>query len=210
MPATSFYNLDRQAIRSYLLDSGFSPEHAKDLLKSRYRRPDDTKWQFPKKLDVALEQDFYSPLPKIANVSESAHDGSVKFLMELDDGKQIETVLMPQNGRLTACLSTQVGCAQGCVFCHTGRMGLGRNLEAAEIVGQYLAARRWMWSQPDWQAETQRKQKFTVPNIVFMGMGEPLDNVENLIRSIRIFSDPFGLGLGMRKISVSTLSLIHI
>lgn len=133
----------------------------------------------------------------VIEVSErfEAQDGSVKYLLSLHDGARIEAVAMPRDdGNFTYCLSSQVGCRMGCVFCATGRMGIIRQLSAGEIVGQVL--------------ELQRRHRGTTnPNLVFMGMGEPLDNLDQLLPALRTLTDPEGVGLGARRITVSTSGL---
>lgn len=134
-------------------------------------------------------------------VLEEAHatpapDGSVKYLFDLHDGARIEAVALPrQDGNFTYCLSSQVGCRMACVFCATGKMGIIRQLSAGEIVGQVLALQR-------------RHPGASKPNLVFMGMGEPLDNVDELLRALRILTHEDGVGLGARRITVSTSGLV--
>jgi 23S rRNA (adenine2503-C2)-methyltransferase len=125
---------------------------------------------------------------------QTAPDGCRKFLLALDDGNRIEAVLIPEEGHDTLCLSTQVGCAQGCRFCLTARRGLVRNLTAGEIVNQVLAVRR--------HAEVRR-----LTNLVFMGMGEPLANFPALIRALTVISAPWGLNFSTRRLTVSTAGL---
>jgi 23S rRNA (adenine2503-C2)-methyltransferase len=120
-------------------------------------------------------------------------DGSAKFLFELSDGERIEAVLLPDEKRRTLCVSTQVGCAMGCAFCATGRIALRRNLTAGEIVGQV-------------QAAAERAGEIT--NVVYMGMGEPLENYEAVVRSIRILNDPAGRNIGIRHITISTCGIV--
>lgn len=151
---------------------------------------------------------------------ESAHassfDGSVKFIFRaISDGALIESVLIPERGRLTQCLSTQVGCAQACRFCQTGRMGLTRNLTTAEIVGQVLLAERWRRmnanapSPHDGRTETSGVASYErIHNLVFMGMGEPLDNLDALLESLQILTDNKGLNFSPNKITVSTVGLL--
>lgn len=138
----------------------------------------------------------------------SASDGSVKFAVKAFDGSLIESVLIPERGRLTLCVSTQVGCAQGCRFCQTGRMGLLRSLSAAEIVGQLVAVSRWMqengFSSGEWTSE----RPSVISNVVFMGMGEPLDNLEAVLDAVSIFVDEKGLRLSPNKVTVSTVGLL--
>jgi 23S rRNA (adenine2503-C2)-methyltransferase len=121
-----------------------------------------------------------------------SEDGTTKFLWALADGKTVESVLIPANGRLTGCISSQVGCAMACKFCLTGIQGLDRSLSAAEIVAQVVALRRVA----------------PVTNIVFMGMGEPLHNLENVIAACRVLTDQEGLGFSKRKVTVSTSGLV--
>ena len=130
-----------------------------------------------------------------------SHDTTRKFLFRLSDGNLIESVLIPaspalygsRSDRRTICISTQVGCAYGCKFCASGLEGFSRNLRPNEIIDQIIAVER----------ESAEK----IDNIVFMGMGEPLANFENLMRAIRIINAPWGLGIGARHITVSTSGL---
>lgn len=133
-----------------------------------------------------------APLSCVA-VSEGA-DGVKKFLLECPDKERIESVAIPSGGKYTLCLSTQVGCALGCLFCATGNSGFVRNLDSGEIVQQYLAARKALDGR--------------ISNIVFMGMGEPLANYGNLLGAIRIFNDGRGISIGARKITVSTCGIV--
>src|SRR5689334_19527971 len=132
---------------------------------------------------------------------QGARDATQKFLWKLDDGSMIESVLIPANpalygersDRYTLCISTQVGCAYGCKFCASGLEGFSRDLKPNEIVDQIMAIER----------ETGEK----IDNLVFMGMGEPLANLDNVMRAIRIINAPWGLGIGARHITVSTSGL---
>ncbi|MDQ7843248.1 MAG: 23S rRNA (adenine(2503)-C(2))-methyltransferase RlmN [Armatimonadota bacterium] len=129
-----------------------------------------------------------------AAVSADGGD-TVKYLIPLGDGGSVETVFMRYaDGRRSVCLSTQVGCGMGCTFCATGLAGLTRNLSAAEIVEQVLLV--------------QREQRTAVTNVVFMGMGEPLANYAATLRAVRILNAPWGLGIGMRHLTLSTVGLV--
>ena len=127
-------------------------------------------------------------LPEI--VSQLQDGDTKKFLLRLADGLETESVLIPMQSGITLCISSQVGCKMGCAFCETGRMGLLRSLTAAEIVMQVFVA-KFVLNSP-------------VRNIVFMGMGEPFDNYDNVMQAIRILTDPAGFGLGPSRITVST------
>jgi 23S rRNA (adenine2503-C2)-methyltransferase len=131
----------------------------------------------------------------VEQVQESA-DGCRKFLFALEDGNLIESVLIPEEGHYTLCLSSQVGCAQGCLFCLTARRGLIRNLTAGEIVNQILAVRKYL---PDGRP---------LSNLVFMGMGEPLANFSALVRVLGVITAPWGLNFAYRRITVSTAGLV--
>ncbi len=148
-----------------------------------------------------LEENFYiSRLEKISE-ENSPKDGSKKFLFRLEDGKTVETVLLPQNGRLTQCVSSQVGCAMACNFCNTGDMGLLRNLKTHEIIDQVLEASRQVG---DMEATMGNR----LSNIVYMGMGEPLHNINPVVSSVSILTHDFGFGISKRKITVSTSGLV--
>ena len=181
---------------------------AVDLGASRYRGRQLASWIYRKgvlDLDAMsdLPKDFRAlvaeraeiALPEVERVTPSL-DGSRKIVFRLHDGGRVSAVLMPDDDRLTLCLSTQVGCGFGCAFCLTGTMGLDRNLDASEIVAQLLAANALS---PD-----QR-----VTHMVFMGMGEPLANYAAVVQAIRIFTDArLGFGYSPRRITVSTVGLV--
>jgi 23S rRNA (adenine2503-C2)-methyltransferase len=137
--------------------------------------------------------------PSVAERRISA-DGTRKLLIELEDGRRIESVLIPDERRLTLCLSTQVGCTLDCGFCLTGRMGLSRNLKAYEIVGQWVAAQQELDQRPE-------GLPVRLTNLVFMGMGEPLANLTQLTDALARFTDPHGIAFPPRRITVSTAGL---
>ncbi|MGB9837017.1 MAG: 23S rRNA (adenine(2503)-C(2))-methyltransferase RlmN [Candidatus Saccharicenans sp.] len=147
----------------------------------------------PRALRQRLSETFIiNPLKLTETIS--SEDGTTKYLFELPDGYFIETVLIPSADRRTVCLSTQVGCKYRCSFCASGLNGFKRNLAAGEIVSQVLSVR----------SLTGRE----ITNLVFMGMGEPLDNLDNVIKAIRILNDEHGLNIGARRITVSTAGVI--
>ncbi len=150
----------------------------------------DAAWAEPQAQPLVQEMiqrtDF--SLPPI--VKQQEEGGVVKFLLKLADGLEAETVVLPMKAGITLCLSSQVGCRMGCTFCETGRMGLLRSLAPEEIVAQVFVARHVL--------------KVPVRNLVFMGMGEPLDNLDNVLTALRVLTDPRGLAIGPRHITVST------
>lgn len=170
---------------------------AEQLIRRLWTAPVRT-WQeateLPKSLRDRLDRDF--PLPRLTlDTMQTSTDGTRKFLWALDDGEQVESVLIPSATRRTLCISSQAGCALGCVFCATGRMGFRRNLRASEIAGQ---AREIVLMHPD--------EKPT--NIVYMGMGEPLLNWPAVDATLSIFNHPQGFGIGARHITVSTVGIL--
>ena len=136
--------------------------------------------------------------PDIADV-ERSKDGTVKFGFKLEDNTYIESVLIPEDDRNTLCVSSQVGCAMGCEFCLTGGMGFKRNLTPGEIVGQVVRVRDWLYDDDSEPA---------LNNLVFMGMGEPLANFDNLLVALEILTDQRGLNFSDRRITVSTCGLV--
>ena len=135
---------------------------------------------------------------------EQSRDGTVKYAFRLHDGLLIESVLIPQNGHRTLCISSQAGCAMGCRFCLTATMGLQRNLTPAEIVNQVLAVQEHMLQGGVQRATTRQ----LIDNLVFMGMGEPLANYDNLLAALAILMDEHGLGFSERRVTVSTCGLV--
>lgn len=189
------------------LDSNHCKIIFKALYQSFFHRTDQTKdsllknltHQIPKEVLQTLKNHFSLKLPKILHHNIS-NDGTHKILVGLDDGHSVETVLIPFRKKYTICLSTQVGCAMGCKFCHTATMGLKRNLQAHEIINQYLLALDILKNEAHLKKETLKK-----PNIVFMGQGEPLDNFDNVHKAIEFFLNKQTLYLGPRQITLSTV-----
>jgi 23S rRNA (adenine2503-C2)-methyltransferase len=152
-------------------------------------------------LPVSLRKEIASKfplgLPSVAAEYKSV-DGTRRYLLSLEDGKTVETVLMPEEGRDTICISSQVGCPVNCQFCLTALMGLERNLTAGEIVGQVLFVMQ------SHQLSTGSDRL----NIVMMGMGEPLLNLPNVIKATRLLLDPQGIGMSPRRITLSTAGIV--
>lgn len=146
-------------------------------------------------LRARLADRFEVITPRVA-AHDVSEDGTQKFVLELADGKRIESVFIPDTPAQTFCVSTQVGCAMGCAFCLTGKMGLVRHLTAAEIVGQVrvLAGALDLLDKPF--------------NIVLMGMGEPLHNYDQTMRALAILHEPHGLGVSPRRVTLSTVGLV--
>lgn len=151
-----------------------------------------------KPLQARLAEKYLISRPQVITEKNSM-DGTRKWLLRFADGKEVETVYIPEEDRGAVCLSTQVGCQMGCRFCHTGTQGFQRNLTAGEIVGQFLAARD---SYGEWPTPVDETRYLS--NIVVMGMGEPLNNYDELVKAMRIIMDGEGLAISKRRITVST------
>ena len=152
-----------------------------------------TMTNLPEALRDRLAEKFTVARPQVSS-RHQAEDGTCKWVLTLDDGLSIEAVYIPDGGRITLCLSSQVGCAYGCTFCATATMGKIRNLTTAEILGQVLALLDGHQLSPS--------QPF---NIVFMGMGEPMDNLDAVMAAFDILTDPQGMNLSWRRITLSTV-----
>lgn len=155
----------------------------------------------PKDLRQKLDEAALVSIPRVLKQRVS-QDGTRKFLMELDDRKRMETVIIPQGEEkdpgYSLCLSTQIGCPVGCGFCATGSSGFQRSLEAYEMVGQFLGSHREL------KRRLKRMDEDLINSVVFMGMGEPFFNYEEVIASIHLLNDPRGINLGQRHITIST------
>lgn len=202
---TELLNFDRAELEAELsAELGLQPYRARQLMKWVHRRRSR---DFGEMTDIAgsvratLNERYNIFRPEIRSVEQSA-DGTRKYLMALTDGSLVETVLIKQPSRYTLCVSSQVGCAIGCRFCRTALMGLKRHLQTFEIVGQVLAV------QDDAAALGIFQGDEGFRNIVFMGMGEPLHNLENVTRAVRILNDELGHNFSSRKITVSTSGLV--
>jgi 23S rRNA (adenine2503-C2)-methyltransferase len=176
--------------------------------KERYRSIQILRWLYQRGVHsidemTNLSKKFRERLNQISRIStlqpvriEEAVDGTKKFLLQLEDGNRIESVLIPDKSRLTLCVSTQVGCGLGCRFCLTGKIGLKRDLSVSEIVNQILAAKKTLGG------------KSSITNIVLMGMGEPLANYSNTLKTIELMAHPDGFRFSSRRITLSTAGLL--
>lgn len=194
---TDFYSLTLPKLQEFITGIG----------KEKYRAQQLFKWVYEKsvtdpELMTNLSKDFKQKtipqlsfeLPKMVERKISV-DGTRKYLFEVENGMTVEAVMIPSDDRRTLCLSSEVGCNMACTFCFTGKQKLKRRLTAGEIVGQFLQVKMDMPEQ-------------RISNIVFMGMGEPLDNTEAVFDAIDIFKSDFGLNIGRKKITVSTSGLV--
>ena len=180
-------------LQSWIVSSGFPRYNAEIIFKWLYNKrvyDFDRMTDLSKKLRQILKDQFLIQFPRVLDVKEGP-DGTKKYLYELADGEKVESVFIPEEDRITLCLSTQVGCRMGCAFCVTALSGLRRNLTPGEIVAQVLI-----------MTEGYRGRT----NIVLMGMGEPLDNFQNTVAALDIIVN--GIGISPRRITVSTVGLL--
>ena len=194
----TFPELEREIVAS-----GISAVHAGTLWRALYRRPEilaGADFLPPLRRWVAenIGAKFFLDAPDAADTTDSGDGRTRKFLLRLADGQTIETVLMGYPGRFTACVSTQAGCAMGCVFCATGQMGFTRHLRPGEIVGQVLHAQR----------DLRARGGAGLRNLVLMGMGEPLHNYDAVMAALEIISDRRGLAIAPGRISISTVGVV--
>ena len=189
--------LSLQELQDYLTTLGLPKYRGKQIYAQMYRRQ-VCAWEemtdLPKELHRVFQEKGIS-LGCLSLISQvRADDGTTKYLFRLDDGETVESVYIPETHRHTVCLSTQVGCGMGCLFCATGQRGLIRNLNPGEIVDQPLRISRMTGDR--------------ISNLVIMGQGEPFLNYQSLLKAIQIMNDPQGLGIGSRHITISTCGIV--
>lgn len=154
----------------------------------------DAMTDLPRELRESLAEKYYIACAAVQKKFVSRLDGTVKYLFRMNDGELVESVLMRYRHGLSICISSQVGCRMNCAFCATGRSGFSRNLTASEMLAQIQSA--------------QEDAGERISNVVLMGMGEPLDNYENVLRFLELVSSPEGMNIGMRHISLSTCGIV--
>lgn len=193
--------LSKSEIETLIADMGEKPFRAKQLWQWIYfhGETDFAKMSsFSKDLRQKLADNFTITRPKIV-AEQVSKDKTRKWLLEFKDGQRVEMVYIPEEDRGAVCISTQVGCAVGCRFCHTGSQKLTRNLTAGEIVSQFMVARD---TYGEWPSPTNETRYLS--NIVVMGMGEPLHNQENVIKALNILTDGDGIAISRRRVTMST------
>jgi 23S rRNA (adenine2503-C2)-methyltransferase len=199
---TNLLGLTRSGLEAFVATMGEKPFRARQLMKWLYKRHVD---DFDQMTDLAkafrerLKQVAEVRVPEIRMTQVSA-DGTRKWLLAIDGTQGIEMVYIPEPGRGTLCISSQVGCAMDCTFCSTAQQGFNRNLTAAEIVGQVWLANRELGYAPG--------DDRVITNVVFMGMGEPLANYRNVVPAAEILMDDLGFDISRRRVTVSTSGLV--
>ena len=197
--------LSKEELAAELSALGEKPFRVKQLWQWIYFRGEsdfDKMSNLSKDLRAKLKENYTLRRPKIV-AEQLSKDKTRKWLLEFDDGQRIETVYIPEEDRGAVCISTQVGCAVGCKFCHTGSQKITRNLTAGEIVAQFMVARD---SYGEWPSPTNETRYLS--NIVVMGMGEPLHNKEETFKALKILSDGDGIAISKRRITMSTSGIV--
>ena len=203
-PKTNLLGLTKAEIKSLLNKINLPNFRASQIWNWIYRSGTvdfNEMTNISKELRYLLSKNFNIWRPKISSTHQS-QDGTVKWLLKLDDGNEIETVWIPDEERGTLCISSQVGCTLTCKFCHTGTQRLVRNLSSSEIVGQVMLA---MDQLKDWPSASENR---LLTSIVLMGMGEPLFNYENVRKALEIIMDHSGISLSRRRITLSTSGIV--
>ncbi|MDX8387236.1 MAG: 23S rRNA (adenine(2503)-C(2))-methyltransferase RlmN [Ghiorsea sp.] len=192
----SLLGYDREELTRVCKSLGVAPIHANTLIGKVFRYAEfdiENIPHFPKKLLSWLQDNTELSLPEIITTQQS-EDTTQKLLMRMADKRDVESVLIPGTGRITQCISSQVGCAIGCEFCLTATAGLTRNLTAAEMIAEVIVAHRTLGEYPR--------------NMVLMGMGEPLHNYEHVAKFIRMVTDERGMAFSPRRVTISTAGLV--
>jgi 23S rRNA (adenine2503-C2)-methyltransferase len=201
-PKTNLLGLTRADLEAFIDNMGEKPFRARQLMKWVYKRHEGN---FDLMTDLA--KSFRERLKEVAEVrtpdikiTQVSSDGTRKWLLAMDGTQGIEMVFIPEPGRGTLCISSQVGCAMDCTFCSTAQQGFNRNLTVAEIVSQVWLANRELGFQPGGDR--------VITNIVFMGMGEPLANYRNVVPATEILMDDLGFDISRRRVTISTSGLV--
>ena len=198
MTKSRIKDLSSAELGTALEEAASEPYRARQVFRWLYKSAVssfDEMTDIPELLRDRLGSKFYISAPEVLDLKRSLSDKTAKYLVGLEDANTIETVLLPEGGRNTVCLSSQVGCKFACDFCASAPFGFVRNLSQAEILDEVIAIKN---VNPDAR----------ITNIVFMGIGEPLDNYDNVMRAIRVFNDKDAFNIGARKITISTCGVV--
>ena len=200
--------LENQAVNIYSLTLEDLKAYIKSKGKEQFRAQQIFKWVYEQRVTdpeqmTNLSKDFRQAMPELLSFDLppviqhlKSVDGTQKFLFDMKDGNSVEAVVIPSEGRLTLCISSEVGCNMACKFCFTGKQKLKRRLRTEEIIGQFM------------QVHDRLQEGQRISNIVFMGMGEPLDNPEAVFKTIDVLHSPWGINISRKKITVSTSGIV--
>jgi len=194
----NLYGKSRQALAEIVSELSDKAFHARQLYSWIYARAEtdfSRMSNLPRPLRTALSERYVIALPRV-EMRQTSRDGTVKYLLRLEDGKAVEAVYIPEKTRITLCISSQIGCPLGCTFCLTAKMGLVRNLTAGEIAGQVAVL------------AGEHQLAANGYNLVFMGMGEPLNNYDQVLAAFHLLIDPEGLGIAAKHLTLSTAGVV--
>jgi len=197
---TNLLGLDLETMQRFFSKIGEKPFRAVQLIKWLHQHQEldfDAMLNLSKDLRAKLNAASHIPIPEVV-ADTLAQDGTRKWLFKLADGNSIETVLIPTESRQTLCVSSQVGCALNCTFCYTAQQGYNRNLSSAEIIVQ-------LWLANKLQAECGGKK---ITNVVIMGMGEPLLNLDNMVSALKLMLEDNAYGLSKKRVTLSTSGVV--
>lgn len=200
---TNLMNLDPEGLKEFMVAHGEKPFRATQLLKWIYQwgvTDFEQMSNIGKDTRQKLAQIAYIKAPEIVS-EQVSNDGTIKWALDLGDGQLVETVLIPEANRNTLCISTQVGCPVKCSFCRTGKSGFNRNLTVAEIIGQ-------VWRAASRVGFSQNQEQKPISNVVMMGMGEPLLNVQNVLAVTQLLLSDNAFGLSKRRVTISTSGVV--
>jgi len=195
-PKTNLLGLTRSGMEAYFVELGAKAFHGRNVLKWIHKHgvlDFGAMTDVPQRLRDLLAQQAEIVVPEIV-LTQPASDGTIKWVMELEDGQRIETVYIPEENRSTICVSSQVGCALDCSFCSTAQQGFNRNLSAAEIIGQVWLATRELGEAPT--------------NVVLMGMGEPLANFDNVVPAMELMQEDLAYMISKVRVTISTSGVV--
>ncbi len=193
---TNLLGLTKEGMETFFADMGAKAFHGRNVLKWIHKHgvaDFDAMTDIPQKLRDTLKAQAEITPPRIV-LAQPASDGTIKWVLELADGQHIETVYIPEEGRSTICVSSQVGCALDCSFCSTAQQGFNRNLSAAEIIGQVWLAAREIGHPPT--------------NVVMMGMGEPLANFDNVVPAMDLMQEDLAYMISKARVTLSTSGVV--
>jgi 23S rRNA (adenine2503-C2)-methyltransferase len=199
---TNLFDLDLKGLEGFFAEIGEKPFRARQLMQwlHQYQVTDfEQMTNFSKVLRQKLAEKVELVLPEVLQ-EHISRDGTRKWIIRLSCGNSIETVFIPEQGRGTLCVSSQVGCALACTFCSTAQQGFNRNLKASEIIGQLWLANDYLNKDP--------KGNRIVTNVVMMGMGEPLANYNNVITAMNLMRDDLAYGISWRRVTLSTSGMV--
>ena len=195
MAKPDIMSMTPEEIKTFMSQIGEEPYRAAQIFSWIHKGASiDEMSNLSKKLREKLSAEAEYRMPKIAEKLVSKLDGTVKYLLSLYDGECVECVLMKHDYGTSLCISSQVGCRMGCAFCASAKLGFVRNLAPSEMLGQVAAV--------------SRDSGLRIDKIVMMGIGEPLDNYDNVVKFLRLVNEPSGIGIGLRNISLSTCGIV--